>query len=200
PRAPWGAGSDPPATRCHRIKLRRTGANRVEPTSSSRRDQTSPSHGCALAASVSNLLPLLRSQVAPEKERNRIAYLVQNHPEHRAASPFELLAGPCQGVPPGETGPGHQDDAVTENAGEGPVRMAQDRWCIQKRIIVGGSLCVKPKRQFRRSEEGLLVRNRPRARDDGEPPPAPRRRRRHVLRAHQLREIGAASGEARREA
>src|SRR5262249_49443232 len=196
PRVPCGAWSGAQASRDRRRKLRRTGANRVEPTSSSRRDQPYPSQGCGLAVSIY----LLRYQVPPKKDRNRIAYLVQNHPEHGAASPLDLLAGPGQGVPPGRAGPGHENDAVAEHAREGTVGVSQDRRCIQKRIVVIRSLRVKPKCELLRTKERLLVRDRARARDDGESTTSPGRRRRHVLRAHELGEIGSARRETRGEA
>jgi len=38
-------------------------------------------------------------------------------------------------VPLGNTGPDHEDDAaVADDAGEGAVRMAQDRWCIIQKL------------------------------------------------------------------
>src|SRR5262249_54208040 len=143
---------------------------------------------------------LLRSQVPAEKDRNRIAYLVQNHPEHGAACPLDLRAGPCHGVPPGRAGPGHQNDAVAEDAREGTVGVSQDRRCIQKCIVISRWWRVKPKGEFRRTKERLLVSDRARARDDGESATSPGRRRRHVFRAHELGEIGSARREARGEA
>src|SRR4030095_10837146 len=92
-------------------------------------------------------------QVAPEKDRNRIAYLAQHHPEHFSPGPLDLLAGPCQGFPTRDTGLGHEDDAVAEQTREGTIGVSQNRWCIQKRIIEGRSLCVKPKRQLWRAQE-----------------------------------------------
>src|SRR6478736_2470833 len=94
-------------------------------------------------------LTLLRCQVAPEKDRNRIAYLAQHYPQHFSPGPLDLLAGPCQGIPSRDTGSRHEHDSIADQSREDPVSVTQNRWCIQKRIIVGGSLRVKPKRQLR---------------------------------------------------
>src|SRR4029450_8945941 len=112
---------------------------------------------------------LRRPQVAPEKRWHRIAYLVQHRPEHFSPAPFDLMAGPCQGAPMCNTAPRHENDTVAEEAGEGSIRMSQDRGGIQKRIIVGHSLRVKPKRQLGRAQERLLVGHAGLAGCDGEP-------------------------------
>jgi hypothetical protein len=65
----------------------------------------------------------------------------------RALSPIRSTCwGPSRGFPTGDTGPRHENNAVAEETREGAVGISQDRWCIQKRIIVGHSLLVKPNR------------------------------------------------------
>src|SRR5262245_55888352 len=139
---------------------------------------------------------LCHHQVAPEKDRNRIAYLVQHHPEHFSPGPLDLLAGPCQGFPPRDTGPGHEDDPIAEQTREDPIGVAQNRWCIHKRIVEGRSLGVKPKRQLRRTKERFLVCDARRAGRDGQPSAAPRGRGGHFLGSHQLGQVGPARREA----